>query len=165
MHAWAAQAACAAYLCFFTFTRVWAAARFHHTLALAVAFALFGEVCYLLLAESVWYTRPVQYLLACICTVVLCLWLLINIESNSANGMGVPKSEYVRVLGDIMNGDATSTMGGGNESSARFASQRARAALLRQRRQRNKQDGFVRMMNAIEQRNVERLRENDKWST
>ena len=37
--------------------------------------------------------------------------------------------------------------------------------LLRQRRQRNKQDGFVRMMNAIEQRNVERLRENDKWST
>ena len=33
-----------------------------------------------------------------------------------------------------------------------------RAALLRQRKSRNKQDGFVRMMAAVEQRNVERLR-------
>ena len=91
-------------------------------------------------------------------SLVLFLWWMLNIESNNANGFGIPKQEYMRVLGDIMNNDATVTMGGGDDRYQQIASQRARQAVLRQRREINKKDGFVQMLERIEKRNVERLR-------
>lgn len=151
--------ALAAYITFFAWTRVWASARFPHTLALGCAAGLAGNVAFALARDILGhYTQEQQTLVASVSCVFLLLWLFLNIENNSANGIGVRKSEYMRVLGDIMNSEGITTMGGGDERNARLASQRARAALLRQRKSRNKQDGFVRMMAAVEQRNVERLR-------
>jgi hypothetical protein len=151
--------ALAAYVGFFAWTRVWASARFPHTLGLGCAAGLAGNVAFALARDAVGhYTMEQQIMAASVSCVFLLLWLFLNIESNNANGIGVRKSEYIRVLGDIMNSEGITTMGGGDERNARLASQRARAALLRQRKSRNKQDGFVRMMAAVEQRNVERLR-------
>eukprot|EP00946_MAST-07B_sp_MAST-7B-sp1_P001283 g1283.t1 len=149
----------AAYIAFFAWTRVWASARFPHTLGLGCLAGLAGNVAFSIARGMVGhYTIEQQTLAASVLCLFLLVWLFLNIENNSANGIGVRKSEYIRVLSDIMNSEGITTMGGGDERNARLASQRARAALLRQRKSRNKQDGFVRMMAAVEQRNVERLR-------
>ena len=147
------------YVIFFAWTRVWASARFPHTLWLGCVAGIIGNIVFALVRDMIGhYSTEQQILVASAGGIFLLLWLFIKIESNSANGVGVRKSEYIRVLGDIMNSEGITTMGGGDERNARLASQRARAALLRQRSSRNKQDGFVRMMASMEQRNVERIR-------
>ena len=151
-----------AYVLLFGYSRVWALARFHHTVVMGVVGALFGNVLYSLFNEQ--FSRMTSrntVFAATGATVGLLLWLLINIESNNANGFGIPKEEYLRVLGDIMNTDATVTMGGGDDRSQQIASQRARQAVLRQRREINKKDGFVRMLERIEQRSSRELSERD----
>ena len=147
------------YVCFFGYSRVWAIARFHHTVVMGVLGAGFGNLCYYLFYTYFkTYSRKITIFMVTGASLVLFLWWMLNIESNNANGFGIPKQEYMRVLGDIMNNDATVTMGGGDDRYQQIASQRARQAVLRQRREINKKDGFVQMLERIEKRNVERLR-------
>lgn len=150
------------YVVLFGYSRVWALARFHHTVVMGMVGGLLGNVLYSLFHEYFNQMSSRNTVFAATgATVGLLLWLMINIESNNANGFGIPKQEYLRVLGDIMNTDATVTMGGGDDRSQQIASQRARQAVLRQRREINKKDGFVRMLERIEQRSSRELSERD----
>ena len=154
------------YICFFGYSRVWSISRFHHTVVMGVLGALIGNVLYYFFCENLRSIRQQNQIFATtVASIGLFVWLLVNIESNSANGFGIPKAEYIRVLGDIMNNDATVTMGGGDDRYQQIASQRARQALLRQRREINKKDGFVAMMEKIEKRNIKQLRSEDQQST
>ena len=94
------------------------------------------------------------------------VWIKSIVPSGTvANASSAHAFWIFRVLGDIMNNDATVTMGGGDDRYQQIASQRARQALLRQRREINKKDGFVAMMEKIEKRNIEQLRSEDQQST
>ena len=147
------------YVCFFGYSRVWAIARFHHTVVMGILGAGLGNVLYYMFTEYFHtFSDKNTMFVATIACLVLFLWWLINVESNNANGFGIPKQEYMRVLSDIMNNDATVTMGGGDDRYQQIASQRARQAVLRQRREINKKDGFVSMLERIEKRNIEQLR-------
>jgi hypothetical protein len=127
------------YICFFGYSRVWAISRFHHTIVMGIMGSMIGNVLYYFFHHNFSTATSRNTVFAATgSTIGLFLWLMVNIESNTANGFGIPKKEYMRVLGDIMNNDATVTMGGGDDRYQQIASQRAWHAVLRQRREINK---------------------------
>ena len=147
------------YVIFFGYSRIWSISRFHHTVVMGGMGAVLGNVLYYFFCENFSNVSTQNSVFAATgSSIGLFVWLMINVESNSANGFGIPKKEYMRVLGDIMNTDETVTMGGGDDRYQQIASQRARQAVLRQRKEVNRKDGFVRMLEKIEQRNVNSLR-------
>ena len=87
------------YICFFGYSRVWSISRFHHTVVMGVLGALIGNVLYYFFCENLRSIRQQNQIFATtVASIGLFVWLLVNIESNSANGFGIPKAEYIRVL-------------------------------------------------------------------
>lgn len=158
---WSVGYAVVAFLCF---TRVYAAAYLPHQLVFSWVWGAAGIVLVRYITASIWKKRvPDHWKIVSAFTMfaLVACWVAYRAERNASPFMRIPKSEYTRVLTNIMNQEPeNNTMGEQEALPATVPASDSDAEFHGARRRRNKVDSFVHMMRSM-QRTANRRTEDE----
>ena len=93
---------------FVGFTRVYSCARFVHQVLLSYGTGVIGLIIFFKVEnrlEKVTVNWQLHYVYLAICTFFLLAFLSLAVEDNSSNIAGIPREEYIRVVGGILSTD------------------------------------------------------------